>query len=241
MFGSKDKNSLNLGDYLGTDIHSHVIPGIDDGAAKLVDSIALIHGFIDLGYKKIVTTPHIYAEVFPNTPATINSAFEILLEEVKKLNLPLNLKFAAEYFLDFEFLSLTELGNLLSFGSRYVLIETSFYSPYQNLLDVIFDLAVRGYKPILAHPERYMYSKPKNWFQNLKEKGCLFQVNILSFEGYYGKLPQKTAYELLDLNLIDFLGSDLHHEKGLNILKDFRPDKKLISVLESDRLLNKAL
>ncbi len=239
---AKNINPKNLdfkiGDYLNADIHSHLIPGIDDGSPDVESSMILIKGMIELGYKKLFITPHIHKELYANDLQTISQGFQILQKAVAKENLSIELYFGAEYFLEFEFSELLKKETLLSFGNNYLLMETSFVAPYPHLEETIFELKVKGYKPILAHPERYRYELTIPQVKNLKNKGCLMQVNLLSFTGSYGKNAQIFAYKLLEEGLIDFLGSDLHHETGLLKLGNLALDSKLLGALEKKSFLN---
>ncbi len=218
----KKKPNQELLDFseLGTDIHSHLIPGIDDGADDLETSLRLIAGLKALGFKKLITTPHVMSDYYQNERAQIEDGLILLREEVEKAGLDIEIQAGAEYYLDNYFDQLIEKEVLLTLSENYVLVEISFFSLPINLHNYIFKIRTKGYKPILAHPERYLYFKNdfKQYFR-LKELGCSFQVNILSLTGHYGSVVKAVAEKLLKNNLVDFLGTDLHHLKHLELLK----------------------
>jgi protein-tyrosine phosphatase len=202
---------------LHTDIHSHLLPGIDDGSPDITTSLELKKGLEDLGYSRFVTTPHIMSDMYRNTPATIGAALELLKQQ--PAGAPINA--AAEYFMDDYFDRLLENKEpLLTVWENKVLVEFSFVSPPINFKEKLFNLQINGYQPILAHPERYtFFASSKKIFDELKSIGCLFQVNILSFAGYYGKVQQELAHYLVSKKYIDFLGTDLHHQRHLDGLR----------------------
>ena len=203
------------------DMHSHFIPGIDDGAPDMETSLSLIRGLIDLGYKKIITTPHINSDVFPNTPAIINQGRADVVAALEQQGLPVDFHAAAEYLINDHFArSLTAGEQLLSFRDQLILVEFSFVVPAMNIKEVIFDLQLKGYQPILAHPERYLYFAPqKAWYDQLRDAGCLFQLNLLSFAGHYGPESKELAHYLVKKGYVDFLGTDLHHQRHLELLR----------------------
>ena len=228
---------------LKCDIHSHFIPGIDDGAQTIDDSVALIKSFYDLGYKKVITTPHILADGYPNTPEIILRGLEKVRVALKHENIPVQIDAAAEYYIDFDFDRKIEQEKLLTFGKNYLLFEVSYLNPPDNLEQIIFKLLTSGYKPVLAHPERYNF-----WHSNfakygqLKEKGLLFQLNINSLTGYYSHATKKIAEQMIEKNMIDFLGSDCHHSGHVSLIKrDAVYEKALHKLIESGKLLNGAL
>jgi tyrosine-protein phosphatase YwqE len=202
-------------------MHSHLIPGIDDGSPDLETSIRLIRGFIELGYKKIITTPHINADIFPNTPAIIHAGAAIVTEELRRLNIEIEFRAAAEYLMDERFSELLAAGDtLLTLKDNLVLVELSFAVPAINLKEILFDMQLKGYQPVLAHPERYLYfGANKKWYDQLRDAGCLFQLNLLSFAGHYGPDSKQLVEYLVKKRYVDLLGTDLHHEKHLEILK----------------------
>jgi tyrosine-protein phosphatase YwqE len=213
---NKNQNSpalpLESARLLGTDFHNHILPGIDDGATKVGDSLEMLKVLQNLGYKKVITTPHVMAGQYRNSPDIIQTAAQELFNAIKNSPLDIQLEVAAEYMLDELFDSFLQQDKLLSFGSGpYVLVECPFSAPPPLLQQYLFDLQLKGYKPILAHPERYPYWWPGHpEMEDLLGQGLLLQLNLLSFTGNYGKAVQKKAWQYWRKGLVDFLGSDLH-------------------------------
>lgn len=205
---------------LRCDMHSHLIPGIDDGSPDLETSVRLIRGLMDLGYRKIITTPHVNADIFRNTPAIIRAGLAELTGELARQGIDIQLSAAAEYLMDDHFVEMLDNDEpLLTLQDRLVLVEFSFAVPAMNLKDILFQLQLKGYQPVLAHPERYLYfSANKAWYEQLRDAGCLFQLNLLSFSGHYGRESQQLAEYLVKKRYVDLLGTDLHHDKHLEVL-----------------------
>lgn len=202
------------------DIHSHLLPGIDDGAPTIADTAMLINGLEEIGFKKFVTTPHVMGDVWKNTRDGITETLLSTISELKVPDIANRLNAAAEYMIDAEFWELFKKERLLCLKDNYVLVEISYLHPPIQLYDIIFELQVAGYQPVLAHPERYnFYHEPTlSNYKKLKKAGCLFQMNMLSATGYYGERVAKTADLLLKNNLIDFVGSDVHHGRHLEYM-----------------------
>ena len=220
-FFKKKKENLNTPDYssIAVDMHSHVLPGIDDGAQNPQESIYLVRKMIDLGIKKIIATPHIMADYYKNTPETINCALALLKEELVKENIDIPVEAAAEHYFDETFESRVNDGRLMTMGGNYALFELSFVGQPPNVLAVIQRMIELGYKPILAHPERYSYIDVEQ-LRGLREWGCSLQLNTISLTGYYGKETKRTAEYLVDNDLVDFMSSDMHHPKHAEALKN---------------------
>jgi tyrosine-protein phosphatase YwqE len=223
MFSLFNKKSAPPADFGGlrSDIHSHLIPGIDDGSPDMETSVNLIRGLIGLGYKKIITTPHINADIFPNTPDIIRSGQVVVTEELRRLGIDVEFRAAAEYLMDEQFSRLLTSGEpMLTLKDNLVLVELSFAVPAINLREILFEMQLKGYQPVLAHPERYLYfGANKKWYDQLRDAGCFFQLNLLSFAGHYGPETRQLAEYLVKKQYVDFLGTDLHHEKHLEVLK----------------------
>ena len=228
---------------LKCDVHSHFIPGLDDGAQTMEDAIALTREFHKLGYKKVITTPHILSDGYPNTPEIILGGLEKVRVALKHEQIPIQIEAAAEYYIDFDFDRKIEREKLLTFGKNYLLFEVSYLNPPDNLEQIIFKLLTRGYKPVLAHPERYNFWHDKfEKYEQLKEKGLLFQLNINSLTGYYSYATKKIAEIMIEKNMIDFLGSDSHHLGHVHLIKTKAVyQKSLHTLLESGKLLNNTL
>jgi protein-tyrosine phosphatase len=227
-----------------TDMHSHLIPGIDDGATDPANSIELINGLMELGYQKFITTPHVLWDIFKNNKATINPAFESLKSALAENNINVPVKFAAEYFLDYHVDELIEDEiPLLTLKDNWVLVEFSFVSAPLDLKEKLFSLQMSGYQPVIAHPERYTYfGRTKEKYEELKEAGYFLQVNLLSLTGYYGKIPQEIGMMLVKNKFVDFLGTDLHHTRHLHALQTSSQLTDTIKLLQdSGTLLNPTL
>lgn len=203
---------------LGCDMHSHLLPDIDDGSSNVETSLELIRGLKDLGYKKLITTPHIMWDLYKNDATTISDAYQQLQEETE---LTSTLHTAAEYYLDDYFDTLLNSNTpLLKIKNNWILVEFSFVTAPVNLKQTLFNLQISGYHPILAHPERYLYfASDKKKYDELRDTGCFFQLNLLSLTGYYGKGPQELAEYLVRKNYIDLLGTDMHHDRHLQALR----------------------
>lgn len=226
MFSLFRKKKFSDFSFLHTDIHSHLIPGIDDGAKSVNESIELIRGLMDLGYKKIITTPHIKTGSFPNSPENILDGLQKVKTELLKNNINIEIEASAEYFLDESFFELVKQNKpLLTFGNNLLLFELSMLQSPAYLQDFIFLLQTKKIQPLLAHPERYPYlSGNFEFLEKLRSLGVKLIINIGSFGAYYGHGPQKMAQELMHRNMIDFLASDLHHQKHLKVLRDALPN-----------------
>src|SRR4051812_1170882 len=171
---------------LGSDIHSHFIPGIDDGSKTIEESVEMITEMYNLGYKKVITSPHIMGDFYRNTPEIILSGLENVRAALKQANIPIVVEAAAEYYLDFDLERKLDEGELLTFGNKNLLFEVSYMNAPENLLHFIFKLQTMGYIPVLAHPERYnFWHNDFAKYQDLVEKGVKLQLNINSLTGYY--------------------------------------------------------
>lgn len=212
------------------DFHSHILFGIDDGAKTFEDSLFLVKSLMNMGISEIITTPHVIKHVWENTSEGILNRQNEVVQLLAQENIHIPIRAAAEYLMDDEFVNLFKSQPLLTLKENYVLVEMSYINAPIQLYDIIFDLQVAGYKPVLAHPERYtFFHNNLNEYIKLKKAGCLFQLNLLSVMGYYGETVAKTAQTLLNNGLIDFASSDAHHFKhiqsfeGKVILKDIKP------------------
>ena len=223
-------------------MHSHLIPGIDDGAKTVEESVALIKQLVELGYSKIITTPHIMQEYYPNTPAIIQEGLERLRAALKAEGVEVEIEAAAEYYADDYFEQLINSGNLLSFADQHILIEFSTLAAPNNALEVIFQLKTKGYKVILAHPERYTYYADRwEWFEKIHSLECKLQVNLLSLAGHYGPQQKKLGIKLLKNGLVDLLGTDLHHQHHLNKIKGLLKDRSIQKLIRQKAFYNSKL
>lgn len=198
------------------DIHSHLMPGIDDGARTFEQTLGLVQALQGFGVSQFVTTPHIMNQVWNNTREGILSLKNQTIFELDKKGISVPFCAASEYFMDDQFVKLFKREKLLTLKDNYILVEMSYINAPIQLYDILFDLQVAGYIPVLAHPERYtFYHNNFNEYAKLKKVGCLFQLNLLSVVGYYGASVTKIAEQLLQKGMYDFVGSDVHHEKHI--------------------------
>jgi len=212
------------------DIHNHILPGIDDGAKTCEDSIALIKGFSEFGVTNFIATPHIIHNYYPNTPQTINQSFELLKNELLKVDLrEVTIAASAEHMIDDNFESILEKEEVMHMRNDYLLIEMSYLQPPLNFDTAIVKIVSKRFYPILAHPERYnfLHYKPRK-YTRFKEQGILFQLNLLSLGDFYGKEVLRMALKLLDNGLIDFAASDVHNLHQLNSLKELTVSRKVL-------------
>jgi len=244
MFGLfKKSNTVKNLQWIGVDIHSHLIPGIDDGSPDAKTSMQYIRTLQELGFEKLICTPHIFQEIYPNNQQTIHRALDILKQELSNQNLSIEIGAAAEYMLNTDFNDILKGGeSMMVLPGNHILVEMSYISETPNIEQHIFDLNIKGYKPILAHPERYVfYHQNYGQYRRLKDMGALLQVNILSFTGYYGKEIKAIAEKLLKDNLLDLIGTDLHHHKHLGVLKEFVESGKAYQLLGEYPFKNREL
>ena len=227
--------------FLGADMHSHFIPGIDDGAKTIEDSLYLIRSMAEMGYKSIITTPHIMADYYKNTPQIINDGLDAVKSALKENNIEVGIRAAAEYYIDEHFIHLMETEPLLTVYQKEVLVECSMLYEPPNLIDVLFNMITAGYRPIFAHPERYLFLHNRfDRYQGLKDRGCLLQLNMLSLTGYYGRNIKLVAEDLLAKGLYDYVGTDTHHEKHAQAIKNIT-SSKVYDTLKNYPFLNKRL
>jgi Capsular polysaccharide biosynthesis protein len=204
-FASK-KTAIEAGFLNGlTDIHSHYLPGVDDGFQTAEETAQALNAMIKQGVRRVYFTPHVMADIPENRPAFLQKRFADFQKEAPA---GIELRLAAEYMLDVGFYGQQEDG-LLTLGDKHVLIEMSYLSPSPELIHVIYDLQLKGYIPLLAHPERYLFMD-QTQYCDLKAKGCKYQLNLMSLSGQYGERAQDVAWFLLQKGLYDFVGSDIH-------------------------------
>ena len=237
------KKKISLTELFPTDfvdIHSHLLPGIDDGAKDLNHSIALIKKMRSYGIKNFITTPHVLGEVYPNSSSTIKEKLaEVKAALLKQDITDVHISAAAEYMMDEQFSKLLAKDDILTLKDNFILVEMSYFNAPFNLYEILFEIQLKGYKPVLAHPERYnfFHNNFENYYK-LKKAGCLFQLNLLSLTPQYGKNVQKASTKLLNENMYDFVGTDTHHHNHLELLKEIGKEKikKTIShLLENNK------
>ncbi|MBD5247961.1 MAG: hypothetical protein HDS54_07355 [Barnesiella sp.] len=242
FFSKKSQYRENL--FFTTDIHSHVVPGIDDGSPSVERSVELIKSMKSWGLEKLIVTPHVTQDTFENTPDTINPAYEALCDGLRAAGVDIDIDHSAEYRVDEMFVEQFDAGLVRRLHGDYLLVENSYIQEPYNLNQILFEISMKGYTPILAHPERYIYYYEKrNRYAELHSNGILFQVNLLSLAGYYGKEAKKVAEMLIEKNYVDFLGTDLHRRAHVEAIekylgtKDYQRHREILA----GRILNDTL
>ena len=223
LFGKKEEvlQPIDLSVF-GSDMHSHLIPGIDDGSKSMDETIVMLAKYESMGFKKVITTPHIMSDYYRNTPEIILKGVEEVRETVAKLDLKIEVEAAAEYYFDETLLEkLKNKEKLLTFGENYLLFEFSFHTKPNHIDELVFELVTQGYKPVLAHFERYVFLNGSlDLAYDLRGKGVNIQLNYNSLTGHYGPEVKKMAEKLIDNNLIDFVSTDCHRIEHLMILEE---------------------
>ncbi len=228
---------------LEVDIHSHLIPGIDDGIESVEQGLDILREMVDLGYKKVITTPHTMMEAYPNTPETINSGLAVMKAAIAEAQIPIEIEAATEYFLDESFIERLDNDEpLMTFGDNYVLFETSFMNAPPFLKEATFKMTVKGYKPVYAHPERYIYLLEDDaLLEEMVDRSLYFQLNLVSLSGCYSKPVQKFSEKLIDKELVSFVGTDCHNMGHIDYLKRSMQSKYFKKVLDLNLLNNTLL
>ncbi len=248
MFGFFKRKKVEIQDsksdwsFLGTDMHSHFIPDIDDGPELMEDSLALLKKVEELGYTRVITTPHISLDYFPDTESKIEAGLARLQKAASETGIRLEIEVAAEYMVDESLLQkLKEGRKLFTIRNKYLLIEMGFVQMSPILQQAVFEIQAAGYIPVLAHPERYNYFQdiPLSNLHKLKESGCLFQLNTIALSGYYGKHVKMLAEKLLKESLYDFAGSDIHHQRHVKAMADLMQSNLFATLIKYPFLNNK--
>ena len=228
LFKKKSEKTLPV------DVHSHLLPGIDDGVKTIEESLQILKEFKGLGYKKIITTPHINPEFYPNTPEIINEKLNELKEAILNEGIDIEVEAAAEYYLGEELMQQVNNNEpLLTFGSKYLLFECSFLNEPFFLRDFIFKVISLGYKPVLAHPERYAFVQANfDILEDMKNRGVLLQLNISSLVGAYQPMARKLAEKMINKGIVDILGSDCHNIHHISYLHEALYNKSFKKAVE---------
>ena len=230
--------SLAINSPFKVDLHSHLLPQIDDGVQSLKESISLIKKFKLLGYTKLITTPHIISDFYPNNQEIISEKLLMLREAVKEEGIDIAIEAGAEYYVDMSFLTKIEERDIVTFMGHYVLFETSYTEKPIILEQIIKRLQYHGYIPVLAHPERYQYLHSNlEQYKKLKAQGVLFQINAKSLYNT-SQSSFKIAIKLIQLGLVDFIGSDAHRIRDVNKLEAFLKSKACKKMLKLNRIKN---
>lgn len=215
------KHKSPPGQPLLVDIHSHLLPGLDDGVKDFNEAEEIIRCFAELGYRKLITTPHVMSDAYRNTTAMIREKLAALNQHLVSKGITVEVEAAAEYYLDTSLMQMIAADEpLLTIGKKYLLFETNFLTEPFSLKEFIFTATTKGYKPILAHPERYVYLQQNfSKAKDLLDRGVLFQVNISSLTGHYSRGAQQMATALIDRGWVHWLGSDCHHLQHIKLLE----------------------
>lgn len=220
IFQRKSKKDAKL--FYTTDVHSHILPGVDHGSQSVEESLEMLQAQLDMGISHVMCTSHVTAETFENTPESLTAAYEELKNAIASEGLPINIYVSAEYRIDEYWTQEYEAGHLLPLPGNHVLLENSFAQELIGIDNMMFDLQVKGYRPILAHPERYRYyNDRRDRYKTLHNASVKFQINILSLAGYFGKGARERALWLIQNNLCDMLGSDMHNMEHAQIIKEY--------------------
>ena len=220
IFQRKSKKDAKL--FYTTDVHSHILPGVDHGSQSVEESLEMLQAQLDMGISHVMCTSHVTAETFENTPESLTAAYEELKNAIAREGLPINIYVSAEYRIDEYWTQEYEAGHLLPLPGNHVLLENSFAQELIGIDNMMFDLQVKGYRPILAHHERYRYyNDRRDRYKTLHNASVKFQINILSLAGYFGKGARERALWLIQNNLCDMLGSDMHNMEHAQIIMDY--------------------
>jgi protein-tyrosine phosphatase len=244
LFNKQEKVDADLS-FVGVDMHSHLLPGIDDGLKEVEQSVQFITELKQLGYSKLICTPHILSDLYPNTPQTILPKLDLVRKALKNAGVDIKIDAAAEYMIDHEFsqfVGTSKKQDFLLLPGDHILVEMSYLAASPVFEQTIFDLRMMGLQPIIAHPERYSYYHHQfEQFERFKDLGCRIQVNLLSLSGGYGPHVKKIAEKFFKSEMVDFVGTDMHHERHLSMLKELATRKDFYELVQTADLKNKAL
>lgn len=225
---------------LQVDIHSHLIPAIDDGIQSVDEGLEILREMEKLGYKKVITTPHTMEGSYDNTPEIIYGGLEKMKEAVKQAGIGITMEAATEYYLDETFMARLENEEpLMTFGDNYVLMETGFINEPPILKEVTFLLNIKGYKPVYAHPERYPYlAENSALLEEMIDRDIVFQINLVSLAGAYGRPVQKFAERLVDMGVVKMVGTDCHNMGHIDFVKKAVSTKYYEKLMRTELLNN---
>ena len=244
MFWKKKKepseplNDLSL---IGVDLHSHILPGLDDGSQEMYDTVHMLTGLKELGYRKAIVTPHNQADFFENPSEKILAKLDEVRNHLAKIGFDFEIEAASEYYFDYKILENIRKKELLTFGDNYILFELSPTLPPMNFETIVFEMQMAGYRPVMAHPERYGYFHAPGKYRELTEKGIMMQINIHSLSPTGPHQIRKAAENLIKDELVTFAGSDTHSYQNIEIMKRLLTNPHLIKLVNSGSLFNKDL
>jgi tyrosine-protein phosphatase YwqE len=243
--GLFNKNKISYSDFsqIGIDLHSHVLPGLDDGSPSLGESLRMLREMEKMGFRKIITTPHVISDLYPNTKEQILGQLYHMKDIIRQEAIQLEVEASGEYHMDNEFPGKVQRGEVIPFGKKkYLLIELPFQKPVFSIEEILYQTQLSGYEPVIAHPERYGWLMGKmKLYEGLKNRGLFFQLNLNSLAGLYGFPAKIAANQLIAAGMIDFAGTDAHHFGHLLELSKVMHNKHFIKLIQSGHLLNSML
>lgn len=227
-----------------TDIHNHLVPGVDDGSPDVETSMELLSHLHDWGITRIFASPHSTQDTFENTPQSLEEPARKFADAISRSDLGVEFNMHMEYRLDQFFMRQFESDNLVSMPGKFLLVENAFSNEPWGLEALLHNLRSKGFTPVLAHPERYKYYSISHRYRydELHEYGLYFQVNLLSLAGHYGKLERETALYMLKHGLVQFIGTDLHRISHVRSIEEYlrssnyRRDRKYLEMLQNDTI-----
>lgn len=242
LFNSKKKSFTNFS-HIGIDLHSHVLPGLDDGSPSLSESLNMLREMEMMGFRKIITTPHVISDLYPNSREQILGQLYHLLDMIRQENIHIEVEASGEYHMDQDFPGRVEVGEVIPFGkNKYLLIELPFQKPVFPILEILNQTRLSGYEVVIAHPERYVWLMGKRkLYEELKDRGMHFQLNLNSLNGLYGFPAKIAANQLIADGMIEFVGSDAHHAGHLLALQKVLYNRHFEKLVQSGKLLNPSL
>ncbi len=243
LFRKKKYEPIPIFEVLGTDMHCHLVPKVDDGSKCIEESVECMKALASVGYKKIILTPHFQTPRFENDEDDIVRRYEEMKRQAADMGVEIDIcGIGGEYRIDSGFAKRLENPRFLQIGGKYVLVEFSLHQQMMGCDEMIFDMQMKGYEVILAHPERYPYlNVGGSRMEQLKNQGVFFQVNVLSLGGFYGEEAKRRAFEMVEGGLVEFLGTDTHNSMYAQALIDLTHNRKVEKLLMNHEFLNKTL
>lgn len=244
MFWKRNKESsepLNDLSLIGVDLHSHILPGLDDGSQEIYDTVHMLTGLKELGYRKAIVTPHNQADFFENPSEKILAKLDEVRNHLAKIGFDFEIDAASEYYFDYKILENIKKKELLTFGNNYILFELSPTLPPMNFETIIFEMQMAGYRPVMAHPERYGYFHAPGKYRELTERGIMLQINISSLSPMGPAHIRKAAENMIKDELVSFAGSDIHSYQNIEIMNRMISNQHLLKLVQSGLLMNNQL
>ncbi len=243
LFRKKKYEPIPIFEVLGTDMHCHLVPKVDDGSKCIEESVECMKALASVGYKKMILTPHFQTPRFENNEDDIVRRYEEMKRQAADMGVEIDIcGIGGEYRIDSGFAKRLENPRFLQIGGKYVLVEFSLHQQMMGCDEMIFDMQMKGYEVILAHPERYPYlNVGGSRMEQLKNQGVFFQVNVLSLGGFYGEEAKRRAFEMVEGGLVEFLGTDTHNSMYAQALIDLTHNRKVEKLLMNHEFLNKTL